>query len=386
MNRRQSLTLGVALSLAWICGCALAAPEIKVGVVLSLSGPGASLGIPEKNTIELLPATLGGVPVRYTVLDDATDTVTATKQARRLVEEEKVDLIIGPSTTPTSLAALAPAASAQTPLISLAGSGSIVLPPEGPRRWAFKFAPNEPVMGAVIFDHMQSQQRKTLGTIAFDNAFGESFVHEMKLLAAARGVKMVAEERYAPGDLTVTAQVLKVMAARPDAVFIAAAGTAAALPVIELKKRGYSGQVYLQQGVANADFLRVGGRELDGSMFPVSPVLVAEQLSANHPVRPEALAYLALYEGKFGTGSRSLFGASAWDAYVLLDKAAGKALTQAKPGTAEFRTALRDALEQSRDVIGAQGVFTLSAQDHNGTDRRAQVMVRIEAGKWVLVK
>ncbi|HSW07326.1 ABC transporter substrate-binding protein [Aquabacterium sp.] len=372
-----------ALGLASLGARAQAPATIKVGVLLSLSGPGASLGIPEKNTIEVLPPTLGGQPVRYIVLDDATDTVGATKHARRLVEEDKVDLIIGPTVTPTSLAALEVAGAAQTPMISLAGSGAIVLPPEGARRWAFKLAPNEPTMGAYIFDHLQAAQRKTLAYIGFNTAFGDSFIKEMNKIAAERGIKVLADERYAPNDITVAAQVLKVSAANPDAVIIAASGTAGALPVIELKKRGYKGQIYLQQGIANADFLRVGGRDLDGCLFPVSPVLVAEQLPASNPVRAVALDYLARYEGKFGSGSRSLFGATAWDAYVLLDKAVPKALAKAAPGTPEFRTALRDALEQSRDVVGAQGVFSLSERDHNGTDRRAQVLVRIESGKWV---
>jgi branched-chain amino acid transport system substrate-binding protein len=374
----------VAAGLAGFAASALA--EIKVGVLLSLTGPGASLGIPEKNTIEVLPPTLGGQPARYIVLDDTTDTVAATKQARRLVEEDKVDLIIGPSVTPTSLAALEVAGASGTPMISLAGSGAIVLPPEGARRWAFKLAPNEPTMGAYIFDHMQVTNRKTLAYIGFNTAFGESFIKEMNKIAVERGVKVLTDERYAPTDIAVTAQVLKVMAGNPDAVIVAASGTAGALPVIELKKRGYAGQIYLQQGIANADFLRVGGRDVDGSLFPVSPVLVAEQLPASNPVRAVALDYLARYEGKYGTGSRSLFGATAWDAYVLVDKAVPKALAKGQPGTPEFRTALRDALEQSRDVVGAQGVFNLSDKDHNGTDRRAQVLVRIENGRWVLVK
>jgi branched-chain amino acid transport system substrate-binding protein len=376
--------LAAAAAVLGLAGAARA--EIKVGVLLSLTGPGASLGIPEKNTIEVLPPTLGGQPVRYLVLDDATDTVAATKQARRLVEEEKVDLVIGPSVTPTSLAALEVFGAAQTPMISLAGSGAIVLPPEGSRRWAFKLAPNEPTMGAYIFDHLRSTQRKTLAYIGFNTAFGESFIKEMNKIAAERGVKVLADERYAPNDVSVTAQTLKVVSAQPDAVIVAASGTAGALPVIELRKLNYKGQIYLQQGIANADFLRVGGRDVDGCLFPVSPVLVAEQLPAENPVRAVALDYLARYEGKYGSGSRSLFGATAWDAWVLADKAVPAALAKGAPGSVAFRTALRDALEQSRDVVGAQGVFSLSEKDHNGTDRRAQVLVRIEGGKWVLVK
>jgi len=382
MNRR---TWCAALALLTGLASQAAQAEVKVGVLLSLTGVGASLGIPEKNTVELLPPTLGGQAVRYIVLDDASDTVNATKHARRLIEEEKVDFFIGPSLTPTSLALVEVAGPAGTPVVSLAGSGAIVLPPEGNKRWAFKLAPNEPVMASYIFEHMRTAGQRTLGYIAFSTAFGESFVKEMNKLVGENGVKVVADERYAPNDLSVTSQVLKVMAANPDAVFIAASGTAGALPLIELKKRGYKGQVYMQQGIANADFLRVAGKDAEGMLFPVSPVLVAEQLPASNPVRAVALNYTSRYEARHGAGSRNLFGATVWDAYLLLDRAVPKALAKGQPGTAEFRTGLRDALEQSKDVVGAQGVFSLSERDHNGTDRRAQALVKVENGKWVLV-
>ena len=384
MNRKVWLA-ALAASAGLGLASQAAQAEVKVGVVLSLTGPGASLGIPEKNTIDLLPPTLGGQPVRYIVQDDATDTVNAAKVGQRLISEEKVDLILGPSVTPTSLSLLEVIGPASTPMISLAGSGVIVLPPAGNKRWAFKLAPNEPVMVSYIFDHMRTTGHKTLGYIAFSTAFGESFVKEMNRQVDERGIKVVADERYAPNDMSVTSQVLKVLAANPDAVLIAASGTAGALPVIELRKRGYKGQIYMQQGIANADFLRVAGKDAEGILFPVSPVLVAEQLPASNPIRPVAVDYTSRYEAKHGAGSRNLFGATAWDAYLLVDKAVPKALAKARPGTIEFRTALRDALEQTKEVVGAQGVFTLSDKDHNGTDLRAQVLVRIENGKWVLM-
>ncbi len=370
-----------------LCASAIGArADMTIGVVLSLTGNAASLGIPERNTVQLLPPTLGGEKVRYIVLDDASDPTSAVNQGRKLVAEEKVDAIIGPSITPTSLALLEVAGSTQTPLFSLAGSGSIVLPPEGNRRWAFKLAPNEPTMGEYIFDHMKAANQKTLGYIAFNTAFGESFVKEMDKLAATRGVKVVSDERYGATDTSVTSQVLKLMAANPDAVIIAASGTPAALPILELRKRGYKGQIYAQQGVANADFLRVGGRDLNGVLFPVSPVLVAEQLSAGDPIKKVAMDYVTRYEGKYGVGNRSLFGATLWDVYLLLDKAVPVALKKGQPGTPAFRTALRDAVETSSEVVGSQGVFHITEKDHNGTDRRAQVLVKIEDGKWLLIK
>jgi len=384
MNRRTWCAVLAACAGLGLASAAAQA-QVKVGVILSLTGPGASLGIPERNTIELLPPTLGGQPVRYIVQDDATDTVNTAKAGQRLITEEKVDLIIGPTVTPTSLSLVEVVGPASTPMISLAGSGSIVLPQEGNKRWAFKLAPNEPVMVSYILENMRAAGQKTLAYIAFNTAFGESFVKETNKLVGEAGIKVVADERYAPNDISVTSQVLKVMAANPDAVLIAASGTAGALPVIELRKRGYKGQIYMQQGIANADFLRVAGKDADGILFPVSPVLVAEQLPASNPIRAVAVDYTSRYEAKHGAGSRNLFGATAWDAYKLLDMAIPKALAKGQPGTVEFRTALRDALEQTKEVVGAQGVFTLSDKDHNGTDRRAQVLVRIDNGKWVLM-
>lgn len=360
--------------------------DITVGVLVSQTGPAASLGIPERNTVQVLPDTLGGQKVRYIVLDDASDPTQTVKQGRKLVDEEKVDVILGPSTTPTSLSLLEVAGPAQTPMFSLAGSSSIVFPLEGNKRWAFKLAPSESTMGEYVFDSMQANSLKTLAYIAFATSFGESFVAEMDKLAAKRGVSVVANERYSPSDTSVAAQVLKVIAANPDAVFIAASGTPGALPVIELRKRNYKGRIYMQQGIANPDFLRIAGRDANGVWFPVSPVLVAEQLADGHPSKKMAIDYVGRYESKFGAASRTLFGATVWDAYALLDKAVPMALKSAQPGTPAFRVALRDALEKLGEVAASQGVFNLTDKDHNGTDKRAQVMVKIENGTWVLVK
>jgi branched-chain amino acid transport system substrate-binding protein len=359
--------------------------EIKIGAILSLTGPAASLGIPEKNTIELLPARVAGETVRYIILDDASDPTAAVRAARKLVDEEKVDLIIGPSVTPNSLAVLEVIGSSQTPMISLAGSAVIAAPVEGHKRWAFKLAPQEPTQGAYIFRSMEKLGLKTVGFIGFNDAFGDSFIGALKQVAAERGVKVLADERYNRNDTSVTAQALKILAANPDAVIIGASGTPGVTPVLELKKVGYKGQVYINQGMANADVLRVGGADLNGVLMPVSPVLVAEQLPDSNPTKPVGLNYLKIYEGKYGAGSRNLFGATAWDAFMIAEKAIPQALSKAKPGSVEFRTALRDAIETGKEVVGSQGVFNMTPTDHNGTDMRAQVLVRVENGGWKYV-
>ena len=376
-----------ALGLAAGLGLATAAhADINVGVIVSLTGPGASLGIPADNTIKLWPTELGGQKVNLFVLNDATDPTTAAKNATKLITEDKVDVIVGPSLTPTSLAVIEVAARSGVPVISLAGGGAIVEPQDGPRRWAFKMAPTETISINAVLDHMAKNKASTVATIGITTAYGEGFLKAIERLAPAKNVKIVAVEKYAQADQSVTPQVLKLMAANPDAVYIFSAGTPGALPHVELVKRGYKGLIYQTQGVANADFLRVGGKDLDGSFMTVAPVLVPEQLTDANPVKAVGVDYVKRYEAKYGAGSRSLFGATAWDASLWLHAAIPVALKAGKTGTPEFRTALRDAIEGLKEFVGTQGVFNLSDKDHNGVDARSQVMVKVEAGQWKLVK
>ncbi len=361
-----------------------AAAEIKIGAVLSLTGPAASLGIPEKNTIELFPAKIGNETVRYIVLDDASDPTTAVKSARKLIDEEKVDVIIGPSVTPNSLALLEVIGPAQTPMISLAGSSVIAAPVEGNKRWSFKLAPEEPTQGAYMFDNMRKHGLKSVGFIGFNDAFGDSYIGALKKVAEKYNIKVVGDERFNRNDTSVTAQALKIMSANPEAVVIGASGTPGVTPILELRKIGYKGHIYINQGMANADVLRIGGAQLDGVFMPVSPALVAEQLPDSNVTKAEGLKYLKAYEGKFGAGSRNLFGATAWDAFLIVEKAALD-ISKAKPGTAEYRTALRDNIENGKEIVGSQGVFKITPTDHNGTDMRAQVLVRIDKGTWKYV-
>ena len=375
----------LALAAGLLVGLAARA-EVNIGVILSLTGPGASLGIPAENTIKLWPTELGGQKINLVVLNDATDTTTAAKNATRLITEDKVDVIIGPSLTPTTLAVIEVAARSGVPVISLAGGGAIVEPQDGPRRWAFKMAPTETISINAVLDHMLRSKASTVATIGITTSYGEGFLKAIEKLAPAKGIKIVAVEKYAQADTSTTPQVLKLMAANPDAVYIFSAGTPGALPHVELVKRGYKGLIYQTQGVANADFLRVGGKELEGSFMTVAPVLVADQLPDTNPVKGPGTDYVKRYEAKYGAGSRSLFGATAWDAHLWLNAAIPVALKKGKPGTEEFRLALRDAIEGLKEFVGTQGVFNLSATDHNGVDDRSQVMVKVENGAWKLVK
>ena len=378
MNR----ILGAAIAAATLAAAFGARADINVGVTVSATGPAASLGIPEKNTIALMPQTIGGQKVNYIVLDDASDTTNAVANARKLVTESKVDVLIGSTTTPNSLAMIDVAAESQTPMISLAASSRIVEPIDAKRRWIFKTPQNDIMMSLAIATHMADTGVKTVGFIGFSDAYGEGWYQEFTKVAGSKGLTIVANERYARTDTSVTGQVLKIVAAKPDAVLIAASGTPAVLPERSLKERGYAGRYYQTHGVANNDFLRVGAKDVDNTYLPSGPVLVAAQLPATHPVKKSALDYVTRYEAAYGKGSVSTFGAHAWDAGLLMQAAATQALKKAQPGTPQFRAALRDALENVKEVAGAHGIFNMSANDHLGLDQRARVMVKIEGGAW----
>jgi branched-chain amino acid transport system substrate-binding protein len=378
----RSSALAAALALVY---APLAGADITVGVTRSATGPAASLGIPERNSIELLPSSIGGEKVRWIVLDDASDTTRAVTNTRKFISEEKVDVIVGSTVTPNSLAMVDIAAEAETPMISMAASARIVDPANPKTRWVFKTPQSDSLMADAIAVHMKANGVKTLGYIGFNDAYGDSWLSEIKRSAQTAGIRVVAEEKYNRNDASVTGQVLKLVAANPDAILIGASGTPGATPQKELVARRYKGRIYQTHGVANPDFLRVCGADCNGTLLPIGPMLVWEQLPESNPVKKVAAQYITQYEAKYGKDSRTTFGGHAYDAFALLANAAPKALAKAKPGTKEFRAALRDALE-SDTVVGTHGVFVMTPQDHNGLDNRARVMIRIENGRWVLAK
>ena len=381
MSLARTLTaLAVGLSFA-----ATAAAQINVGVTLSATGPAASLGIPEKNTVEMLPTTIAGQKINWIVLDDASDTTRAVTNTRKLIAEDKVDLIIGSTVTPNSLAMIDVVADAETPMISVAASARIVDPTNPKTKWVFKTPQNDALMADAIAVSMKANGVKTMGYIGFNDAYGDGWLAEIKRSAQTAGIKVVAEEKYNRSDATVTGQVLKLVAANPDAVLIGASGTPGATPQKELVARGFKGKVYQTHGVANPDFLRVVGKDGNGTLLPIGPMLVYEQLPDSNAVKKVSAEYITAYEAKYGKDSRTTFGGHIYDAWLLFSKAAPEALKKAKPGTKEFRAALRDALEAS-NVVGTHGVFVMNAQEHNGLDNRARVMIRIENGQWVLAK
>ncbi len=372
--------------LAVLCAAGLAHAEIKVGVIASSTGPTAVVGIPQKNTVALLPTEIAGQKIEYIVLDDASDPTNAVTGVKNLLTEHKVDALIGPTTTPAALAMLDFVAESKTPLLTTVGSAAIVQPMDEKKRWVFKTTQNDDLIADAVIAHMLANGVKTVGFVGFNDPYGENWFKVFSTLADKAGISLVANERYNRTDQSVTGQVLKLISARPDAVFIAATGGPAVLPQAGLLDKGYKGKVYQTHGVATNDFIRLGGKAVEGTLMAGGPMLVADDLPAGNPIKAVALGYIKAYEAKYGAGSTSTFGANTWDAGLLLQKAVPAALKKAKPGTPEFRSALRESLEGAKEVVGAQGVFNMTAQNHNGMDQRARVMMTVKGGKWLPLK
>ncbi|MHB1668590.1 MAG: ABC transporter substrate-binding protein [Thiomonas sp.] len=361
--------------------------DIKVGVVLSGTGPAASLGIPEKKTVELFPKEIAGQKMDYIFLDDGSDPTAAVKATKKLIDEDKVDVVIGSSITPNSLAMVDVVGGAKVPNISLAAGRNIVFPVEGNRQWVFNTPQTTGLMARAIVKNLVQNKVKTVAFIGFDDAYGEDWWNNFSKDAKAAGIDIVANERYNRTATSVTGQVLHITAAKPQAVLIAASGTPAALPERALKQVGFKGQIYQTHGVGNPDFLRVCGADCNGTILPISPGVVAAQLPADSPIKQSAMKYAQTYEAAYGKNTLSQFSANAWDAGVLLEHAIPVALKKAQPSNlVEFRAALRDAIESLKDVAGADGIYSMSPANHNGLDDRAVAMVQIENGTWKMLK
>ncbi|WNV11756.1 ABC transporter substrate-binding protein [Tardiphaga sp. 709] len=380
MRHSAKSALYATATLVLLSGTATA--DVKVGVITGATGPGASLGIPYKNTFSALPATLGGEPVTYIVLDDATDPATAARLARKLVSEDHVDLLIGSGNVPTASAISYVASETKTPQIALSPlSGE---PAKNP--WVFSVSlPTTLQLGAVA-DDIKARNAKTVGYIGFSDGWGDQVYAALMSHAAAAGYTVVTNERYARLDTSVVSQALKVIAAKPDAVVLGGSGTPGALPHTTLVERGYKGQIYHSAAVVNPDFLRIGGKALQGALVAAGPVVVVSQLPDNSPTKKPGLDFGRAYDAKFGANTNNSFSAYSWDAYLIADRAVNVARAKAKPGTPEFREALRDAMEGTTELRGAQGVYTMSASDHAGSDKRAVVLLRIVDGAWKLAQ
>jgi len=378
----QVRTLLVAIAALLFAGTAAA--QVKIGLMVSATGPTSAIGIPQRNTGELLPKKIGDTTIEYIQLEDGGDSTRAVQNAKKLIAENNIDALIGPSTTPNALAILDIVAEAKVPLMATVGTSSVVDPIDAKRRWVFKTTQNDDLIAAALIKNMVKSNVKTVGFIGFNDPYGENWFKVFGALAAKAGIGIVASERYARTDQSVTGQVLKLMAAKPDAVLIAAVGGPAVLPQATLFDQGYKGRIYQTHAVATDDFIKLGKEKVEGTTLAAGSMLVIDDIPASDPIKKIASSYIAAYEKQFGARPAT-FGANTYDAGLLLEKAIPVALKAGKPGTEAFRVALRDALEQLKDVTGCQGVFNMSPTNHNGMDERARVLVVVRDGKFRLL-
>jgi branched-chain amino acid transport system substrate-binding protein len=383
-----SMTAATMIRLA---ACALTAvsalaaqAQLKIGVITSATGPTAAVGIPQKNSAALLPRRIGTVDVEYTVLDDQSDSTQTVTLVKKLLVEQKVDAIIGPSGSPNSMAALQFIAEAKTPMLAPVGTTAVVLPMDDQKRWVFKTTQNDGLICEALVAHMVKHGVKTVGFIGFGDAYGESWFRVFAPMIEKAGIKLVVNERFQRTDQSVIGQATKIAAANPDAVLIGAAGGPTVLPHTTLVERGYKGQIYQTHGAATPDFVRLGGKAVDGAVMAASLMLVLDQVPDSNPAKKTATDYIAAYEKLYGS-KPATFGANVFDAGLLLQRAVPEALKKGKPGTEEFRAALRDALEGTRELVGTQGVYNMSAQDHAGFDRRGRELMQLREGRWQLI-
>jgi branched-chain amino acid transport system substrate-binding protein len=359
--------------------------EIKVGIVVSASGPGSALGQPQMKAIAALPSEIAGEKVVYITLDDESDPTKGAQNARRLVIQDGVDILIGSSLTPVTMTMLDVALESKTPIISLAAATAIVRPIDERRRWAFKVVPNDDLMAAAILKYIAGTGVKTMGYIGVSDGYGEGYYSEVSKLAPPLGLTVTTHEVYARADTSATGQALKVIATDPQAVFIASAGTPAVLPQEALREKGYNGKIFQTHGVATEEFIKLGGAAVEGSIFSGEAFTVADDLPQNDPFRLARDEFVSSYE-KVNGQKPNMFAAHLWDAITLLKRAVPNALKSAKPGTPEFRVALRDELERGKDIYLNNGLSTMSPTDHNGYDARSAFLIKVDGGKFRLLQ
>jgi branched-chain amino acid transport system substrate-binding protein len=372
--------LGLALALPGSAGAQT--NEITIGITIVTTGPSAALGIPERNALDFVPKEIAGVPLKLIVLDDAGDPTTATTNARRFVTESKADIIMGSSNTPATIAVSNVANEAGIPHIGLA---PFPITPER-MKWSVTMPQPIPIMGKVLYEHMKAHNVKTVGYIGYSDSYGDLWFNDFKSQGTPMGLTLADEERFARTDTSVTGQVLKLLAANPDAILIGASGTAAGLPQTDLRERGYKGLIYQTHGAASMDFIRIAGKAAEGVLMASGPVMDPEDQPDSALTKKPGMALVTAYEAKYGPHSRSQFAGHSYDAFLVLQRIIPTALKTAKPGTPEFREAIRQALLTERDIAASQGVYNFTEKDRYGLDDRSRILLTVKDGKYVLAK
>lgn len=378
--RRILLALGLSIAMS-----TQAFADVKIGVITSGTGPMSLIGIPQKNSIALLPDEVGGQHIQYVSLDDKSDPTATVSAFKKLVNEEKVDAIIGPTGTPNAMAVIQFAAETGTPVLTLTGGAAVVVPMTEEKKWIFKPSQNDQIIAEALVEDMVARNVRTLAIIGTADSFGENWSQVVNDVTQRHGIKIVGNERFNRPDTSVMGQSLRIRAANPDAVLIAAPGASAVLPQATLFDHGYKGQIYQTHGAAMDSFLQLGARKVENTILAASLMLVVDEVSDEHPSKEVAARYIRQYKERYNVVPAT-FGAAVYDSGLLLEQAIPAALKQAQPGTPKFRAALRDALESTNELAGTQGVYNITPEDHSGFDERGRVLIAVKDGRWKLLK
>jgi branched-chain amino acid transport system substrate-binding protein len=375
------ITIAAAILTAGFAATATA-QEIKVGITAAFTGPQAAIGAPYKQTADIFPDKLAGIPVKWITLDDAGDVATSVKNTKRFIEEEKVDVVMGTSSAAGIAAMMEITFENKTPHLTLAPAAIT----EQKRPWAFNVPQAVPLIVSGVIEDIKKKGYKQIGFIGFADVFGDLVFAALKQQSTVVGFTIISDERFNRNDTSATAQALKVMSGNPDAVVIGAAATPSTLPQIALRDQGYTKQIYQMHGSVSRPVLQAGGKMMEGTLAPTGPIMVAADLPDSNPIKKVSLDLIEKFEAKYGKGTTSPFSGYAWDCMLILQAAVPDAIKKGKPGTPEFRAALRDSIQSGREVVGTNGVYKYTETDHYGLDERARVLVIVKDGAWRLAQ
>lgn len=354
---------------------------IVIGAIFSVTGPGAPLGEPEKLSAEMVERQVndaGGIngrPLKVIIEDDATEESKAVLAMKKLVEQDKVVAVVGPTMSGTTLAIVDTAEKAGIPLFSCAASVKITDPV---KKWVFSSAQNDVLAVQRVLDYLQAQKITKVAIICDSNAFGQSGAEQLKKQLPAAGVEIVDEEKFATKDTSMTAQLTKIKAKNPGAVICWGTNPGPATVAKNAKSLGLTVPMIMSHGIANRKFIELAAEAAEGVVFPAGKLLVVGELDAADPQKAVLEDYAKKYEAFTGGKPANTFGGHAFDALQIVVAALKEAGTEA--------AALRDKIEATSNHVGIGGTFNLSATDHNGLTKDAFTLVTIKDGKWTQVK
>jgi branched-chain amino acid transport system substrate-binding protein len=380
MSRSIFRTIFVLFFSLLMAGAVFAAPSVKIGALFSVSGPASFLGEPERNTAEMMVAEInkaGGIKGRkleLIVYDTQGDATKAVQAANKLIKDDKVVAIIGPSTTGDSMAVIPVVEKAEIPLISCAAGIKITDPV---KKWVFKTAQNDVLAVMKIYKNLQKQKINKIAILTVSDGFGSSGREQLKLQAKEFDIKIISDETYSPSDKDMTVQLTKIRQSETQAIVCWGTNPGPAIVARNAKQLGIKIPLYMSHGVSSKKFIELAGAGAEGIILPSGRVIVADQLSNSDPQKKALMNYVNKYREHYKVEGDH-FGGHAYDAIMLLTKA----MEQAGFSPA----AIRDQLEKTKKVAGIGGTFSFSPQDHAGLNSDAFVLVQVEKGDWKLIK